>query len=470
MKRTGHIALQGGYSSRLGSVSKDRRQKNCIYDYVENDKGEVEKWTVKRSGFTQHLSDTAAAGRGIYQWKGLLYAVIGSVLYKDGVSIKSNLTNSTGLVQWTEEHKTDLLIFRDGDKIVTVNVGDSVTELTDGDIPTSLVPGIVTLDTFVFVMNTDGEIYNSNLDNVTSWTAGHFITAKEEADDGVAIFKHHNYIAALGDWTLEFFYNAVNPTGTPLRPVSGTVDMVGCVSGDTVYADENIAIWVTKTRTGVARVAVLDSLKIKYLSTPAIERIINQEDTNLDNARAWGIRISGRLYYVLTLTADKLTLVVDVESGDWFDWNSDDGTTETYFTGIASTQLDGRNYVLDEDNGKIYEMDFDIYQDDTQDINVEIVTGNWDAKSSRYKFIHRVGIVGDEQTSTSNITLDMTLDDYKTYIASRTVDMSTTDPAGHQWGRVNRAAFRLKHTANTPLRVKELDIAYTLGSYGGGND
>jgi len=465
--RTEKLPLFGQYSSRLGSTSKDLRLKNVVVDPSKGADGETDVYLTKRPGMTQHSSDTAAAGRGIYEWKGNLYIVLGNKLYKDSVQIGSTLTNSAGLVYFTEEHKTDLLVIQDGDKIITTD-GSTFTEQTDGDIPSSQVPGVVYIDTYICVMNVNGEVYNSDLDDVTSWTAASFLTAKLEPDDGVALFKHRNYVAALGSWTLEFFYDAANAAGTPLAPVDGAQHMIGCAAANTVYADEDTAIWVTRTRKGGSRVGILQGLQVKYLSTPAIERIINQEGTDLNTSRAFGMRVNGRLLYLLTLPTSDVTLVCDVETGYWTEWTSDP-STEAYFTGIGYAQMDGKHYILDEDNGKVYEMDFDIYQDDTNDINVEIVTDKWDGKSSRKKTIHRVDVVGDEQTTASNITLEMTIDDYQNWSTARTIDMSKTTPAANQFGKAEKAAFRVKHAANTPLRLKELELSYSLGKHNGGS-
>ena len=157
------IPLIGDYSSRLGVASKDRRFKNVIFDYHKNEDGQTEVRVSKRPGLVVNDADASGAGRGIYHWKGSIYKVVGSILYKDGTAIKSDLTNSTGLVRWTEEHNTDLLIFQDGDEIVTVTTGDTVTEQADADIPANQVKGIVHMDTYIFVMDNNGFIYNSDL-------------------------------------------------------------------------------------------------------------------------------------------------------------------------------------------------------------------------------------------------------------------------------------------------------------------
>lgn len=477
--RSARIPFAGEYGNRLGSTSKDRRYKNVLFDVIRGEDGPL-VYAVKRPGMSQHSSVTAGAGRGCYQWKGSLYSVVGNTVYKDGVSV-GTVTNTTGLCYFTEEHKTDLLVIQDGSKIIKITAADVLTELTDAQIPTSQVPGIVSLDTYVLVMNEDGEIYNSDLDDVSNWTSGNFITAKLEPDDGVALFKHKNYAAALGQWSLEFFYDAANESGSPLDPVEGVSQYIGCASGDSLYVDagetEDMAIWVSRTRNSGPRVTMMSNLQLESLSNSQIERILNQEETSLDSCLAFGMRISGHLLYLLTLTSTGITLVCDVTASKlagfplWSEWTFDPGT-ESYFTGISHAEMDGRHYIQDEDNGKVYMMDFDIYQDDGNDINVELVTGIWDGGqygSMRTKHLHRATILGDEQASTSNVTFQWTVDDYQNWSTARTIDMSKTFPSAYQMGSAERVAFRLQHAANTPFRSHGLELGYSLGGYKGGN-
>lgn len=469
---TDTLLLASEYTTRLGSTSKDVRFKNTHFDVADTSSGK-RIYINKRPGVAVNAAAATGAGRGIYAWKGNIYKVVGSILYKNNTSIKSNLTNSTGLVQWTEEHLTDVLVFRDNDKIVTVTTGDTVTEQADAQIPTGLVPGIAYLDTYIFVMTSDGLIYNCDVDDITSWTAGNFISAVREPDDGVVLFKHHDYIGACGQWSTQFFWNASNPTGSPLLPVDGSTDSVGCASGTSLVTDGNISCWVARTQHGGPKVVKLEKMQITTVSNPFIDKILQLDTTNLDTSRAFGINIAGHFFYVLTLPTLDITLVYDVTTGLWAgEWNSDPGT-EAHFAYLAATYNDGEVYLLHESNGDDYKMSTATYQDAGTDINVEIVSDLWRGpkgyESNKNKSINRLTILGDEQTSTSNVTLQITKDDYQNYSTARTVDMSKTDPSATQFGSVQSMGVRLQHAANTPLRVYGVEIDYTQHKYQGGN-
>jgi len=109
----------------------------------------------------------------------------------------------------------------------------SVTAVVDADYPAITVPGTAAVDGYVFVMDPLGVIYNSDLEDPTSWNALNFITAEIESDYGVALTKHLNYVLALGTRSYELFDNAANATGSPLgRGVSPISAMRRCGLGD----------------------------------------------------------------------------------------------------------------------------------------------------------------------------------------------------------------------------------------------
>ena len=182
------------------------------------------------------------------------------------------------------------------------------------------------------------------------------------------------------------------------------------------------------------------------------------------------MRIAGHQFYILTLQNTAKTLLCDLRDATWHEWTSFDGTTETYFTGMDFCEDADKKFILDEDNGKIYNMDIDIHQDSTNDIKVEMLTSRIDFQSTKPKFLYRLGVIGDIQSSSSPITIDWSDDDYNYYATSRTVDMQDTFPRLVSLGRFHRRAFRLAHTANTPLRLEALEMGVEQGKYAEGNN
>ena len=227
-------------------------------------------------------------------------------------------------------------------------------------------------------------------------------------------------------------------------------------------------------RTGGKSIMMLEGQDLRTISTKPIERLIDEEASGGGNgiadAYAFGTRIDGHQFYVLTLKNTAKNLVCDLRDSTWHEWSSFDGTTETYFTGMDACEDADKKFILDEDNGKIYNMDIDIHQDSGEDIKVEMLTSRIDFQSSKPKFLYRLGVIGDIQSSSSPITIDWSDDDYNNYSTSRTVDMQDTFPRLVSLGRFHRRAFRLAHTANTPLRLESLEFGVEQGRYAEGDN
>jgi hypothetical protein len=478
--------LAGYHNTRLSSSTKDQRFKNCFVEIVPgtDEASDPSFVTVhKRPGYTVKDDTTnVAQGRGIYQWNGQIFTVVGDRIYRGTTEVSASgnrLTTTTGVVHFAEQQATAYLIVQEGNEIWTIDASYVLKNIGsngdagwgDADFPAAIVPGLVSLDTYTFVMDSSGQIYNSVVGDVTNWTSGDSLNSKLEPDDGVTIIKWQNYIASFGTNSLEYFYDAANSSGSPLDPVEGSTSDIGCAAEGSVWSDEDNLIWVGKSKAGGIQVYNSTGGLPEALSTAAINRILQQEQLTIDTATAFGLRASGHLFYILTVpTAVNSTWVCDVENKLWYEWTSFDGaSTEDSFRLTSHTEYDGKHYLLDRSNGKSYELDFDIYQDDSNAIRFEVVTKKLDMGVTRSKFLHRLVLVGDQQTSTSAVTLDWTDDDYQNYGTSRSLDVNKQNPTAYNLGSFTRRAFRVKHTANTPLRLESLELFVSGGEYIGGN-
>ena len=466
-------------SQRQFSTSEDQWFKNCLPEQI--DMTGTDKPTthiIKRPGFADSLTTATAAGRGLYGWteNGSIYAVVGNKIYKDGSVMSATLDDATGRVDITEvKGGTPRLVLRVADKIWTIAEDNTVTKMTDADIPTGLVSGIVNINGYVFVLKgSTNQIFHSDNNDPTAWNADSNITSSLEPDLGVGVAKHLNYIVCFNEWSTEFFFDAGNAVGSVLSPVEGIAMRYGCANGDTIFSGENTIVWMAQGRTGGKSIMMLDGNDLKTLSTKPIERLIDEEanggGNGIADAYAYGMRIAGHQLYILTLKNTAKTLVCDLRDQTWSQWTSFDGSTETYFTGMDFCEDADKKFILDEDNGKVYNMDVDIHQDSGNDIKVEVLTDRFDFTTTKPKFLYRLGVIGDIQSSSSPITIDWSDDDYNNYATSRTVDMNNTFPRLVSLGRFHRRAFRLAHTANTPLRISDLEFGLELGKYAEGNN
>lgn len=241
---------------------------------------------------------------------------------------------------------------------------NKVTQITDNNYPRFTVAGIVQLDGYIFVMDQDGVIYNSNLQDHTKWNSLDFIQAEVEPDGGVAIVKHLNYLIAFGKWSMEFFYDAANPLGSPLARIDNAFAPIGCANGNSVVAMDTSVIWVSQTKedngkAGRGReVMMLSGMSPKKISTPFIERILAND--SLTTVRAMSLKNNGHDFYILTLVDSSITLVYDITANLWVQWT---GINDFSFFLSESCTIGKTNNVtlLEESNIPINGLDLGLY-------------------------------------------------------------------------------------------------------------
>jgi len=522
------LPLVGNILTRRADVAVDQFYKNCYPETVD----ENNPFVTKRPGLKASLAFSSGAGRGIYNWNGNLYSVIGNTVRKGSSALSTTLATTTGKVYFSETGGgTPKLIINDLTNLYIIDASDNLYWLVGGDttyaawvmstaynsgdrviptvengffynanttgtsdsseptwpttlgdtvvdngvtwecagyytnLPDNMVSGVSFMDQYIFVMDSAGAIYNTNVNDPTTITASDFITAEDNPDVGVRIHRHLNYIVGFGQYSIEFFYDAANASGSPLSRVSEAVNHVGCVSGDTVASMDNFTLFLGRDRTGEAKLYGIEGLATKIVSTKAVDRIINSEGSNLSAAYGYVVKSSGHVWYVLTLTSIGKTLVYDLIDKVWHSWSSYNGSTETYFTGVGFAEVGSVGYILDKDNGDIYELDEATYQDASNTIKVQGTTDIFDGDIIKNKFCTRLEVVGDRAASAATLSISWSDDDYATFNTPRNVDLNSRALLT-RLGKFRRRAFRYTFEENLPMRLEAFDIEVLPGEYG----
>lgn len=345
----------------------------------------------------------------------------------------------------------------------------AVTTVVDVDYPAITVPGTASVDGYVFVMDPNGVIYNSDLEDPTSWNALNFITAEIESDYGVALTKHLNYVLALGTRSYELFDNAANATGSPLGRVEAAFKPIGCIAPWSVAHIGDATLWIGRLVNDDPVVVLLLGFDAKVISDHVIQRILKNYGNDIRYAKGIFAPIGGHSFYIIQLghfwNQFDRTLVYDINSMKWFEWTTIDSEGEGAFNVSNATIRRGETMVSGVIDGLVYRLSPGIYQDGAQNINFEARTESWDGDIAIRKFVSLAKLIGDLQTvSGSTIDLDYSDDNYKTFSTARSISLQTL-PGVTRLGMTDRRTWRVKSTANCPIRLDGLDIVFSVGEY-----
>jgi hypothetical protein len=326
--------------------------------------------------------------------------------------------------------------------------------------PTNPVPGLVYLDGYVFAMDSQGQIWQSDNENPSAWGALNFTSAKSEADKGKAIARHLNYIVAFKEWTADFFFDAGNATGSVLSINQSAHMEIGCADGNSIQNPEQTLIWMGNVVEGGRAIYMLNGLSPTKVSTKAVETFLNASD--LSGTYSWLYKIAGHTLYGLVLTDQNVTLVYDVTENEWHVWTTSKdfiGGGEAYFECSFVTQFpfnSGAFYVLDAVNGLVFTLSPTNYVDPFGPIRMRIVTDRMDFNTFAFKVGSALTIFGDQINDVMQVR--HTEDDYNTWSQYRNLNLNLQKPCLYQLGRFRRRAYEFLYTGNNPLRLEKVDF------------
>jgi hypothetical protein len=198
--------------------------------------------------------------------------------------------------------------------------GTSMVKITSPNYPAETVRGVVYLNGTYYVMTPSASIYGSNLNDPSGWSALNKIDALSEPDGAVCLARQNNLLVAFGQYSTEFFYDAANPTGSPLLPYTNAFLTVGCACANSVTNADDKIIFMSQTKQKGRAIQIMQGTNITKISTPHVERLL--DSVGHGSTRGFFIRLYGHAFYLLVCPALKATLVCDIDKGSWAIWTS----------------------------------------------------------------------------------------------------------------------------------------------------
>lgn len=333
--------------------------------------------------------------------------------------------------------------------------------------PAGTVPGMVYLNGFAYVMDYTGQIWQTTTQNIVfgpaSWSGTAHIQAASDSDLGVILAKQLIYVVAIKSWTVQFYYDAGNTTGSSLSPVPGATYNFGCLSPDTFADLDGTLIFATQSKDGTHEIVKITNLQYEVISTPAVERQLDLGGgIPAVTFYATAYQHSGHRWYIITNTKTNVTMVYDIGEKLWYLWT--DYLNSYYPVASRSSAYNSQEWQQMISTGNIYQLDGDyVYPNDSGNIvPVDIYTPNFDAGVDRIKQLSQMRFNAD-QTAGSKLWVQFSDNDYKTWNNYRVVDLGRVRPILNDEGSFYKRAYHFRHYANTGLRIRSVDLQMDLG-------
>lgn len=523
--KTVRFPFVGALNTRDATGAKDQRYINCFPETVKTPQLKGQRvYLIKRPGLTTSITHTAGTARGCIRWNSKTYSVVGDTVYSNTTNILT-LSTSTGTVGFVAANGTvNYLFICDGTNAYVITTADVVTQVnvtytawatltaytlgtrkiptvantlyyevttagttaageptwptvigdtvTDGSVvwtakgyyggfPSPHIPAPVFADGYIFLAaSASADIYNSDVDDPESWQSSNFIVAEMYPEDIVTLSRQNNQVVAFGEGSTEFFYDAANASGSPLARNDGAAQQIGCMAKDSVVSFERSMYFIGQSGIGGHAIWEIEGFKPNKVSIEWVDRALDAEVGNISSIKAFLVRISGHQFYVLNLSTR--TIVYDTEEKMWHEWSTNSSGSHIPFACTYSCDAPGYALMQHGTNGKIYQFNPTIYQDDGTNILMEAVTSPIDFETINQKTINRLSLVCDKTSASTLATITYSKDDYNTWSTARTVDLSLR-PFLTRIGRFRRLAIKLTYADNYPVRIEDLEIDYNMG-------
>lgn len=474
--RTVDIKVDGTTLYRSGdmTVNRDLQIINMYYDRISQENKTREVRLKKRPGLSTSsysLSKVSSGDtiRGSFYdvSQNAFYWAVGDKLYAvkpdSGTSVRTVATLNTssgyvGFCSYLKSDNTQYVLVSDGtDLWVDDFVAVSCTRVTDSDMPTPHQPYPLYLDGYVFLIKTDtGDIYNSDVDDPTAWTAGEVISAEISSDYAVRLYKAKNYIVCLGKNSIEYFWDAGNVSGSPLSRNDSPFRGVGYITGgaqagDTIYfvgqdSFQNVAVYA------------VNSFKVDRISNPVVDRTL-QVYGSTDNSKAninlnkdgQIVSVDGHTFYVLV--TPQTTWVYDVDDKFWYEWKDSDG--EGLDIEAVWGMYNGAAYIAVANQSYISKLSQNIYQDFGSNFSCVYTTENTTFGTFNWKVCNRVALDCSmhNYTGTSNAVLTWSDNDWADggSTVGRNINVFSSSPYVTRCGKFRNRSFRLTYADNYPF-------------------
>jgi hypothetical protein len=490
------------------ATSKDVEYLNVTIDTIANKTiGQVESVIQKRCGYEVYNQTAISSGRfivGMKVWKlpaaSTTYLFVGldngEVLVYTvgsggsfGVLSTTLSTASTGFTttsamafeEFLYDNNTVKICATDGAKLCTIDTGLTVVKVTDVDFPTPILSYLVFIDGYLLVVKANtGDIYNSDLNDPTAWTAGNFIAAEMYGDTITYMGRVKNYVVVMGHASTEFFYNAAIATGSPFQRNAALAQKIGLVDQNVPPVNYEDSIFFyghaggTSGYNGV-RLYRLTESTLDVIDHPIINQRLNFTDSSgtsiITNCNMGIITFPHNGVTVLLIGNDRMSGTDDVLALNLQNKTLTKVSTDfrplAYAKPVSAWMPSVGHLQLfpgaDGAVSAVLYLDSALNQDNGGNFTFRIVTALEDFDTINRKDMHRLTLIGEKPSSSASVNVSWTDDDYQNFNTAISVDMYQELPSITRLGKFRRRALKIEGTHNQPFTLNKIEVDLNIG-------
>ena len=343
------------------TFSKNLNAQECVnwFTHIDQEGGTTEL-SLRGTPGLKEWCDTGyyAEVRGTKKMGNHIYAVVGNKVFRintDKISTEctGTLNTASGKVSM-DTNGSQVMIVDGGDGYIVT--GTTVTKITDEGFFAN--PTTVTFQDGYFIVSFRGSGRGqvSDLNDGSSWDSTMYFNAEGDPDNTLVILSDHRDLIMFGTGTMETWYNSGATVPFDRKP--GYSQEVGLGAKDSPSQLENTVYFLTDK----FQIVKLQGAQPVPVSTRSIDYQIAQ-DSDRGNAIGMSVIIEGNAFYILTTSNN--TWAYNAASKFWHKLASYPEPFTGRWRGNCSEYFNKKNIIGDYQNGKLYELDFDTFKDNS---------------------------------------------------------------------------------------------------------
>lgn len=325
---------------------------------------------------------------------------------------------------------------------------EAVAKITDAQYP-SPVGGIVTMDGYFFAAAL-GSIYQSAINDPSSWATADVIGADYSSDRIAFLFRVGQYVVAAGNGgTIQYFYNNGNSTGTVLSRADH-LNLTGLYLecqpvpfGDAQYLIASPIGSISQR--GLYRLTGVNTF------TRVSDDVWSSIISDVVIARIGTAHIGTKDIVLIHSDSDNPCIAYDPSTGGFSFVQTPTSITSAHSLSFAFTRASSTN-ALAWATGNTWT------DDDSANYTLTIQTDQQDPAQGHSVTDTWIDLLADIE-STGTATISVSDDDYQNWTTKGTFDMTKNKKRVHALGfHDGPRAYRLQHSANTGFRGQVLRV------------
>jgi len=350
------------------------------------------------------------------------------------------------------------------------------SKVTDPNFPSQPVDVTILANRFIVQKGEDKLWFYSNSGSATIWNVLNFNSFDNSTPDvNVSCATLNKRLFIMGEKSTEPWYVSGAPID-PYRPSDPAFEF-GCASAGSVVSAFGVLVWLSKTKDGVSSVVATTGGQPQPISTQSIETEF-EKYSDVSDAKAFMYKNEvGHIIYQINFTIANASWMYDFSTKKWSKLEYE---AKDRHLAQDHVYLNGKHYVLDYKEAKIYELSNQYHDDNGVKIRRLRVSSILEAppfslinlNSVRFKLKQGTGLdCGIEEEPV--LFLSLSHDEGDSYGNKRTAEIGrigrrTWRTIFDRCGSAESFVFKLEHYQSVHVVVLNAGLNFDVTSWDGG--